>query len=132
MLFLHPETSSFKKCISIVISPRHIFFFKRMPQLIPLHRICHFLSVNLMLKFIHAGHIRNDSESLLKMCPSILISFFFKEIFHPGVGKIFHRHRMDLCNLRSRKCNFIRYTASGSCISFKCMSCLMGQNIYIR
>ena len=131
MLFLHPETTCLKKWIPVIISPWHIFFFQCMPELISLICICHLLCIHLMLKFIHTGHIRNNSKPFLKMRLSILVGRIFEKIIHPGICQILHRHRMNLRYFRCWKSNLIRHTVSCSRIGLKGMSCFVCQNIHI-
>ena len=100
MQFMIPVTATVKEIICLIFSPRHISFFQLLPCKRALLR-CHIrVAVTDMLEFIYGYAKRYKCQGILQVCKTIFICLLSKEFFCIRISKLFHRHGMDLCNIR--------------------------------
>ena len=107
MQFVIPVTTAVHEFVILICPPWHIFFFQFMPFVCALLRRQFRMRITDMLEFIHSDTKRHKGQCLLQMSKTELICIFSKEPLCIRIGKLLHRHGMDLCYVCGRKIIFL-------------------------
>ena len=131
MLLLHPEASLFQELVAVVGTPRHVGLLDLMPHGTALLRTHRGIQEHFFLEFIDAHQIRYIRKAVCQMRIAVFICVFSEEQFHPGIGPVFHCHRVDLRDLCAGMALFHERQGPVSRKTLECMTGFMGQNIHI-